>query len=313
MNFSSSRVFLTGAIGFLGQHVKTALIEAGKEVGCLVRPGRKGPASKNVSWLESPTETEAIVETVRGFAPDLILHCGGRVLTEHLASDVDDLVQSNLLLTTALCEAGHLCGGLRIVNLGTCLEHGESGRLSPNSLYAATKVAAASIISYYCEQNHAAAITLKAPVIYGPGENRPRLVRLLIDAAISGQAIDLSPGEQELDVLHVRDAVAAVMLAAQKVAKPEAAGRHRICQVTSGQTITPRLLAREIENLSGRKVPANWGARPYKSGERMKHWTGSQQLEGWSPQVDLQTGLAELLESSCLRSDCKQRARRFAL
>ncbi|NVK15417.1 MAG: NAD(P)-dependent oxidoreductase [Rhodobacteraceae bacterium] len=59
------------------------------------------------------------------------------------------------------------------MNLGTCLEHGESGGLRPNSLYAATKVAAASIISYCCEQNHSAAITLKAPMIYGPGENRP--------------------------------------------------------------------------------------------------------------------------------------------
>ncbi len=305
MILCNSRVLLTGATGFLGQHVKTALMEAGNQVGCLVRPGRKGPASKGVIWLESPTETEVITETVRDFAPDLIIHCGGRVLTEHTAADVDDLVQSNLLLTTALCEAGHLCGGLRIVNLGTCLEHGESGRLSPNSLYAATKVAAASIISYYCEQNHSAAITLKAPVIYGPGETRPRLVRLLIDAAMSGRAIDLSPGEQELDVLHVRDVVAAVMLAAQKVAKPEAAGQHRQYQITFGQTITPRRLAQEIESLSGKNIPANWGAHPYKTAERMKHWTGNQKLEGWSPQVDLQSGLAELLESSYFASDMR--------
>lgn len=295
MTRPNNRVLLTGATGFLGQHVKAALRETGKQVGCLVRPGHKGPISKGVTWIECPTRTEAIVETFCNFKPDLIIHCAGRVLTEHKASDVDDLIQSNVLLTTALCEAGSQCGAPRLVNLGTCLEHDETGELNPNNLYAATKIATAAIISYYCKQNSAAAITLKAPVIYGPGEMRPRLVQQLIGAAKSGQAIDLSPGAQELDVIHVRDTVAAILLAASHVTKPEAAGHHRSYQITSGQTITPRMLVEEIEKLTGKKISANWGARAHKTGERMKHWIGKEQLEGWSPQVDLRSGLAELL------------------
>jgi len=36
-------------------------------------------------------------------------------------------------------------------------------------------------------------------------------------------------------------------------------------------------------------------AGPHKTGERVKHWIGKEELEGWSPQVDLRSGLAELL------------------
>lgn len=301
-----SRILLTGATGFLGAHIQQELLARGHQVGCLVRPGRKGKDAPGVTWIEAETTTEAIVRSVAEYCPSLIIHCGGRVLTEHQICDVDDLVQSNLLFTTALCEAGSQCGGLRLINFGTCLESDETGALNPNSLYAATKSAAANIISYYCNFNAGAATTLQIPTIYGPGEKRPRLVRLLVEAALNGQQIDLSPGEQELDLLHVSDVVEAVILASKQLLKPKAVGQHKIQTITSGATVTPKQLVEIIENISGLKVRANWGARTYRKGERLSLRIDEDDLQDWMPKMKLQTGLSELIAATAAsQPDCK--------
>ena len=77
----------------------------------------------------------------------------------------------------------------------------------PVNLYAATKQAFEDVLAYYADAQGIAAVTLELYDTYGPGDPRRKLIRILFEAARSGEPIQLSPGEQVIELLHVDDAV----------------------------------------------------------------------------------------------------------
>ena len=93
------------------------------------------------------------------------------------------------------------------MNTGSYSQHYGGRAYSPVSLYAATKQAFQDILQFYCEVRGLRAVTLELPDTYGPDDKRPKLFSLLDRVARSGETLQMSPGEQLLDLLHVDDVV----------------------------------------------------------------------------------------------------------
>jgi nucleoside-diphosphate-sugar epimerase len=221
--------------------------------------------------------------------PTVVFHLASLFLSEHESKDVDSLIQSNILFGTQLVEAMVRQNVRWLVNTGTSWQHFINQEYSPVNLYAATKQAFEAILQFYVEANGFETITLKLCDTYGPEDPRPKLINLIKRVAMENQPLEMSPGEQRIDLVNVEDVIQAYILAAERLMTGEVLGHERYI-VSSGQKIQLREVVRQVERILGRELPIVWGGRPYRNREVMLPWSDAL-LPGWESQVTLEQGL----------------------
>ena len=294
-----SRALITGAAGFIGGALLRRLLAEGWEVHALLgrtcRREALADVAGRVALHDHDGSMAGLAAIVAEARPDVVFHLAALFLTDHRPGDIEALVASNILFSTHLAEAMAASGATRLVNTGTSWQHFGTPDYRPVNLYAATKQAFESILAYYHDAHGLSCITLKLYDTYGPRDPRPKLVRLLLGAARSGEPLGLSPGEQVLDLVHVRDVVAAFRAAADRLQAAPAPLREAF--LVSDARLTVRELVKAIEAAVGRPIRAQWGQRAYRPREVMVPLTppGSP-VPGWAPAVPLAEGLREAYE-----------------
>jgi nucleoside-diphosphate-sugar epimerase len=224
----------------------------------------------------------------------VVFHLASLYLADHRPEQVDALVDSNVRFPAQLAEAMSAAGATRLVNTGTAWQHYRTEGYNPVNLYAATKQACIDLLQYYHDARGLSVITLKLFDTYGPGDKRRKLVQLLIDAALSGEALDMSPGEQVVDLTHIDDVVEAFLIAGDTLLRAEAP--LNADHLLSGERFTIRELAVAVSQALGRNVDARFGERPYRSREVMIPVVPdpASLLLPWRRTRDVRSTLAEL-------------------
>ncbi len=203
------RALLTGATGFVGRHLSRRLLADGWEVAALVRDPRSPRIVPGIGAHVVPDEHGALVDLVAAVDPEVCIHLATYFVGDHRTADVRPLVDANLTFGTRLADALVCVGGIPLVNTGTAWQHVGGAPYAPMSLYAATKQAFADILRFHATRRHLEVVTLTLTDTYGPGDDRPKLVPALLAAGLTGGPLDLSTGDQLIDLVHVDDVVAA--------------------------------------------------------------------------------------------------------
>jgi len=294
---SPTRVALvTGATGFVGGHLVRRLLADGWETHAIVRPTSNVVALREVlgsgNVHEHDGSTMGLIGILRSVHPGIVFHLASLVVGEHSTDDVDPLVQSNILFGTQLLEAMAVAGVSDIVNTGTYWQHYEGREYSPVSLYAATKQAFQDILQFYCEARGLRAVTLELPDTYGPDDKRPKLLFLLDRAARSGEILQMSPGEQFLDLLHVDDVVHGYEVAADSLLTGHLPSPSQY-RLSSGSLVRLKDVVELYREATRQTVNVAWGGRPYRVREVMECRSPMPVLPGWTPSKSLTTWLAE--------------------
>lgn len=263
---------ITGSTGFIGKHLKTAMIEAGDDVHVLLR--------------DQPIE-----ETVNKVKPEVVIHLASLFLADHKPEQIADLCASNVTFGTKLVDAMVNAGCLNLVCAGTAWQNFGEKKGTATNLYAATKEAFEAILRYYADAKGLRAYVLKLNDTYGPDDTRRKLISILRDASLKAEPIGLSPGEQKLDLLHVRDVVAAFQLAAKNIANESAGVKEYYLR--SGRLTSVRDLIILANQFLPSPLAAIFGERPYRPREVMMPWQQGEVLPGWSPKIRLEDGLKE--------------------
>lgn len=288
---------LTGATGFIGGPLARALLKEGWNLHIIVR-SESGLATLEdvLPQLHIHTHdgsTEQLLKIVADCSPDVVFHLASLFLAQHTASDIEQLVQSNILFSTQLVEAMTQADCRRLINTGTSWEHYENSPYNPVNLYAATKQAFETILSYYLETTALKAITLKLFDTYGPNDPRPKLFTLLQKVATEGKPFAMSQGEQLIDLVYIDDIVRAYLIAADRLLAEEVSG-HEMYAVSSGNPLRLRELVELYSKVTGKKLPIQWGARPYRQREVMIPWQNGTALPCWKAEVDLIEGIRRM-------------------
>lgn len=297
MSDTGHTALVTGATGFVGRHLTRELLARGWTTHVLVQPTSALPpdwANRVTSHVCDGT-AESVTQSVEQARPDVVFHLASRYLAQHTPDQVADLIQSNVVLGTQLAEAMTNQGCLALVNTGTGWQHLGQSDYDPVNLYAATKQAFEDILEYYVQARHLRVVTLKIFETYGPHDPRPKLLNALRQCARTQTPLDLSPGEQQLDLVYIDDAVDAFLLAADRLLAGNVRGHERYA-LSSGYRIQLRDLVALVERVLGLSVPVRWGARPYRSREVMVPWEGGATLPDWRCRVPLEEGLRRALK-----------------
>ncbi len=292
-------VLLTGASGFIGAALAQRLAREGWQVHLLLRPGssRAGLDDAAFHLHQHDGSTAGLVEILRQAAPQGVFHLASRFLAQHMAADVEGLIQSNVLFSTQLAEAMAANGVKLLVNAGTSWQHYQDGDYNPVSLYAATKQAFEAILRYYAECAGLRVCTLKLFDTYGPGDQRPKLLHLLKKTAQAGTALAMSPGGQLIDLVYIDDVVDAFLLAFERLRSGAQQEPMAAYGISSGAPLPLKELAALYAQVSGLPLDIEWGGRPYRPREVMVPWTRYPQLPGWRPRISLAEGIRRTLAS----------------
>lgn len=301
----TGRAVVTGASGFVGRHLVRRLLEDGWVVVAPILPELTDAMPnrlKDAEWPLLDGVADTVMRIMSDARPDVVIHLASLFRAEHGADDVDPLVASNVLFGTQVLEGMTAAGCRSLVNIGTSWQHYRDAEYDPVCLYAATKQALIDIARYYVSARHLKVITLELFDTYGPWDDRPKLVPMLLEAVRRDSALCMSPGEQLLDLLYVDDVVAAILGAVGRVTAPhrDSAGSLESFAVGANERVTLRRFVELFEGVAGRSVRVRWGCRPYRTREVMVPWAGGTRLPGWSPEITLAEGLRRTIASAGL-------------
>jgi len=287
---------ITGGTGFIGAALCRRLLDDGWDVHLVVRKDSRltsldGIIGQVTLHLHDGS-TEGMQNVVRNAAPTTVFHLAAFVSAEHTLADIEPLVRSNIVFGTQLLEAMASHGVSELVNTGTFWQHYDSSEYDPVCLYAATKQAFESILTYYVNVMPLRAATLKLFDTYGPYDPRNKLFSLLRRAADTQVPLAMSPGEQLVDLVYVDDVVEAFVAASLRLKEPGM--KHEHYSVSSAAPIKLKDVVALYSRTIGIPVPIEWGLRPYRPREVMVPWNRGKPLPGWLPKTSLEEGIRRM-------------------
>jgi nucleoside-diphosphate-sugar epimerase/glyoxylase-like metal-dependent hydrolase (beta-lactamase superfamily II) len=322
-------VLVTGATGFLGQHVVAALRARGTPVRALgleLDVGLKLAAAGVDFRPVDLRDRTAMIAACRGV--EKVIHSGA------LASawgDYEDFYAINVHGTENVIAGCRAHGVRRLVHISTCSVLAE---VRPLLNLDDTRPIPAEFLSYYAQTKalaeqriHAAqeaglaTVILRPRAIYGPGDRA--LLPRLTDAIKRGRVLLIGDGETLVNVTHVSDMTRAILLALDA---SRAVGRTYA--ITGGEDVNLWDIARAIaERLGvppprrrlsaaaalwlGRAMEVVWGALQIRREPPLTRYKAamlaySQTLDisraraelGYEPKVRWRDGLAQFMDSA---------------
>lgn len=288
---------MTGATGYIGSHVLKYLLSKGWDIHVIADP-KFGYANikdvlSQIDVFEYDGNILSLCEYFQKVKPVVVFHLAAAVITNYKPEQVPVLIQSNIQFGTEVLEAMKYAGTKQIVSTGSYWQNYNSDSYNPVDLYAATKEAYEQILQYYVDAFCFKAVTLRLFDVYGEDDKRPKIWSLLCSIAGTEMSIDVSPGEQKLDLVYIDDVCSAYESAYNYLIKIHKPVRD-VFGVSSGKLRTLKELVDILEDQLGKKIKIKWGGKAYKSREVMAPCESYKRLPNWKCTVDVYEGFKKL-------------------
>ena len=289
------RLLISGASGYIGSHLLKRIGENNYQVGILVRKDIMNvPAD---TFIINTSETGWKTK-VHSFDPDVVLHLASYLTSSDDEKQIDKLIEANISFGTHLLDAVKNSNIKTFINTGTFAEYPtREGKKTPAYLYAATKTAFCSIVNYYQAVVGFQVLNIIPYTVYGGTHSAKKLIDHIYDSLGSSTMIDMSPGDQVLDFIHVDDVVNFYITLLSRI--DQSKNNHTEIHLGNGKGITPKEIAALMEKISGKKCNINWGGLPYRKNDTMfsvapNNLSGSQ--VGWQPSLKIEEGIQMYLK-----------------
>jgi CDP-paratose synthetase len=280
------KIIVLGSRGFLGSHICQTLKISGHELSTLsYRPEQDNDFKCHLD------------SAVKSFDPDVIINAGASQNGKDDPAALNDLSLSNILLPSYLAWAiNNYAPKCVLITFGSSWQHFNNEQL-PFNAYAATKTAAEAMLEHYAQDGLRAAC-LQLYDTYGPNDERNKLVNLIADALIRREVLNMSGGEQKIDLIHIDDVVSAVV-SVMGMLREHDSGCLMKYAIRSGKPVSIVRLVNimaEARNLDAAEI-FNLGFYPYRKRERFELNSSEAIVPGWEPRIKLVNGLVELIST----------------
>lgn len=295
-------VLVTGASGFVGRHVCTALKASGVRLSCLSRNLSEAAAGHYALDLMDAAPVRQLLAKLR---PDCVIHLAASRDSGAEPSAFRVTFDRNVRSAWNLIEGCQMVPHFkRFVFLGSFDEYGraeppyvETQQAQPTSAYGLSKLAITQALLGLHANYAFPAVVLRPTVIYGPGQDDNMFLPALIRTLLAGQTYAMTQGEQTRDFLYVGDAVTAVLKAVQADASVDG----NVINLGAGHSHSVKsvvdMVLREIPSAIAAQV--QFGTIPYRRHEAMRYAAKIERaaaLLAWQPTTDLQRGLRATID-----------------
>ncbi len=299
------RIFVTGAIGFVGQWLTKELQASGHEVVAAPGPDTLDIADRTslVRWLSGAAGT-----------PDAVVHLAGMAFAPDAGHDPAEAFRVNVGGTVALFEALRAIG-IRPPVLVSCsadaygtprpedLPLREDAPLAPNSPYALSKVAQEGVASEACARYGFPLVIARSFNHTGPGQRPVFVVPAMahrVMAVKRGQSTTIPCGNVNVrrDLTDVRDVVVAYRLLLESAAVGSLGSGCTIVNVASGTVVSVRDIVERLCAMVGVSPAIQIDQSLVRSNDPIEIRGDASlihQLVGWEPTIPLEQTLRDLL------------------
>jgi len=273
------KVLVTGATGFIGQHIIPLLLARGDDITAVARSVSK---AKEFAWSDKVRFVFCDIYTDFMFEDifdnhDILIHLAWSGLPNYssLYHFEKNLPQEYVFIKKMVDQ-----GVRNVLVVGTCFEYGmQCGQLSENLLtqpsnpYGYAKDALRQQLQFLQSTAHFNLTWTRLFYLYGEGQSENSLYTSLKASVQRGDKVfNLSGGEQLRDfqtVENVAEHIIQLALAEQNIG---------VINVCSGEPISVRKLVEQwvIENKW--EIVLNFGYYPYSNYEPMAFWGGRERL-----------------------------------
>ena len=294
-HWQGSRVLITGARSFIGTQLCRRLIGAGAVVHGVSR-APNGVDSPRMLFLSAdlaqPADMRRIVADA---APDVIFHLAGHVTGSQQLSTVMPTFEVNLASTVNLLTTASECKVRRIVLAGSMQEPDETrGEKIPSSPYAASKWACTAYAGMFHALYQLPVVIARPMLVYGPRQwDRSKLLPIVVESLLRGEAPRLTSGTREMDWVYIDDVVDGLMA----VATTDGV-EGRTLDLGTGEVISIRAVVEQVRSIIGTNVAPLFGAipdRPFES-PRAALADETRRLTGWTATTSLREGLRRTID-----------------
>lgn len=293
-----SKIVLTGVTGFVGSNLASYFLEKEFEVHAIVRSSSKlidlKHKENSINYFVYDNDIQKLIDFFKELNPSCIFHLASKVIIEHESSQINSLIESNITLGLHLLEAMKEAGVNRLINTGTYWQHFNNEAYNPVCLYAATKEAFETLIEFYVQANNFKVITLKLFDTYGETDTRPKLINLLHKFAEEKTELNMSPGEQMLNLVHISDVCRAYEIAFNQIIQQKKASHNKYA-IANDDSYQLKEVISIFEEVTNKKVNVVWGGKPYRKREVMKLWDKGDKLPNWNANISLKEGLKKYI------------------
>ncbi|MBA4706816.1 NAD-dependent epimerase/dehydratase family protein [Aquitalea aquatica] len=272
MSKAVRRIAISGASGFIGQHVLAALQHGDDEIVALCRdPARLQQWQPRVEVLQLDHANPPADAYEQMGRPDVLLHLAWQGLPNYqsLHHFEQELPRQYAFLSQLIAQ-----GLPALVVAGTCFEYGlQSGALSvaqwpqPATPYALAKHVLHQQLCFLAQQTGVALSWARLFYMHGSGQPPQTLWSQLEAAVARGETrFNMSGGEQLRDYLPVGE------VARQLLMLTRTPGQPALCNICSGQPVSVRRLVEGWIAEQGWNIDLNLGHYPYPQHEPMAFW-----------------------------------------
>tara|TARA_B100000780_G_scaffold268103_1_gene225761 strand:- start:3410 stop:4246 length:837 start_codon:yes stop_codon:yes gene_type:complete len=236
-----------------------------------------------------------VSKEIKNFAPDIIINCSASQLLEEDKKSIEKLIYSNLYSQTVfLSEAKKIKNFRGFITFGSRWEYDERGNYKPNSFYAATKHASDYLLQYFTDKK-TTIVSLKIFDTYGKNDKRKKILNLLLESYKKQKTLNLSPGKQEIDYVHVIDICKLINQISNDIKNKKIRGFKRFT-VSSKNPIKLiniiKILKKKLKNRLSVKI----GALKYRKNEPMKCSRKIFNYPNWRPKKVLINELRKIFD-----------------
>ena len=267
----SKKVIVSGATGFIGQHLIPILLKDGYEVLAISRNRKKAkslPWFKDVKFISYDFHSDQEINEVEGFKG--LIHLAWQDLPNY---DSFIHVEKNLPCSYKFIESLLKKGVNQVLIAGTCFEYGlKTGAISscsntdPNTVYAVAKDALRKQLTLLSSRNDFNLQWARIFYMFGKGQNSNSIISQLDFAIKNNQKVFyMSGGEQLRDYLPVEKA-------AEKLFDLYKSSKKGIFNICSGKPISIRNLVESYIEKKNSDIIPKYGHYPYSLHEPMQFW-----------------------------------------
>jgi CDP-paratose synthetase len=263
--------------------------------------------SRNLTKAEEkfPTNTKIAHATIADrsvivdFKPEIIIHLASYVTNSDALIEGEKLVESNIVYGLNVLDILKESKTVKLfLNFGTFAEYKLGGDTIQNTyLYSASKTAFRAFVEYYAQILNFQLIHLVPYTIYGTEDEKKKIFDFVLDGFFAKEPVNMSPGYQKLDFIHIQDICAILDCILQT--NPEKTQQFKNIFLGTGKAYSVREVALMMEKLLNKSPKHNWGGIPYRNQEVMYATANINPLIALNcePQIELEDGIHEFLKA----------------
>ncbi len=217
-------ILITGSTGFIGQNLTKLLLSLNYKVLVLIRK-----ESKNKLFVKKTQKNNKnfhpiyfnniniLPKKISKLKIDYVINLATKWIDKHNYKDLIDLINSNILFTTAVLDVIPKKNLKKFINVSTYALFKTSKKYNPYNLYAATKKGFEDIVTYY-QNNHKKTYFYNLYLYdnYGVNDKRSKIIAKILKDYKANKKTTILSNKVELNLLNVSEICKAFRLILEK-------------------------------------------------------------------------------------------------